>query len=29
VKEAIELNLDARGDDSSVPELVAAKKVNV
>jgi predicted RNase H-like HicB family nuclease len=29
VKEAIELNLEARGGDFSVPELVAVKKVNV
>jgi len=29
VREAIELNLEARGDDFKVPELVAVKKVHV
>ena len=29
VKEAIEVNLEARGDDFRVPELVAVKKVQV
>ncbi len=29
VKEAIEANLEARGDDFRVPELVAVKKVHV
>ncbi len=29
VKEAIEVNLEARGEDFRVPELVAVKKVHV
>ena len=29
VKEATELNLEARGDDFTIPEVVAVKKVNV
>jgi predicted RNase H-like HicB family nuclease len=29
VKEAIEVNLEARGEDFKVPELVAVKKVHV
>ena len=29
VKEAIELNLEARGDDTRIPELLVVKKVHV
>jgi predicted RNase H-like HicB family nuclease len=29
VKEAIEVNLEARGDDARIPEVLAVKKVHV